>query len=404
MFKKTRAPGHPIGKNAPEPLKKLVISGCSYFYAGALVKSYPLVGPNPEQLRYRDSQIALPQNRVPSMPIYLQPALPRRNLRISDLTDGNEARIFAALGIMWPPGKGHTIKCPFPDHDDEHPSWRWDAQKRLYACSCADPMNGRHGGDLADVVRRCAPEGLADTSLGGIAKWLRDLLARPIADEPVKRAAGVAPGATKAGLKRRARQSRRTSRPVASRPVHRAGPGACLHRGEADCALRRAAEGQEAVDPGARHERRGGERATHLARQGAPKPEFIKRFVKDSRVGGAFHIIGGGGQSAYVIFCEGWATGCSLHQATGLPVVVCFSAAGIASIATAFRQRCPTAQFILAADNDPAGIDACQRAAAAISNARVVVAAGVGNKGDFNDIHVKNGLDEVARQIQTIGA
>ena len=88
-------------------------------------------------------------------------------------------------------------RLPFPDHADKHPSWRWDAQTRRYVCSCADPVNGRHGGDIPDIIRRCAPTGLADASLGGIAKWLRELLARPITDEPVKRAAAGSQDAAK---------------------------------------------------------------------------------------------------------------------------------------------------------------------------------------------------------------
>ena len=334
--------------------------------------------------------------------ITLQPAPPRRNLRISDLTDGNEARIFAALGIVWPPpSPGRTIKCPFPDHADKKPSWRWDVQKRLYACSCADPVNGRHGGDLADVIRRCSPDGLTDRSLGGIAKWLRELLARPIADEPVRRAAAGSQDAAK-----REQTARRAE--LAEQAANEA--RSYLERSKAARLDHPyiVAKGLGAIH-GARQindlllipvRNMAGEiRGVQRIWWNGGEQKFIKAFLAHSDPTGCFHGLGGGGQAAQIQFGSGWATSASAYEATLLPTVVCFSDSNITNVARAFRAKCPTAEFIMLADNDASGITACQEAAAAVGNARVVVAAGVGNKGDFNDIHVKHGLDEVARQI-----
>ncbi len=46
----------------------------------------------------------------------------------------HEAEILSKLGIEWH-GKGH-IHCPYPDHPDKDPSWRWDDCKKRAFCTC----------------------------------------------------------------------------------------------------------------------------------------------------------------------------------------------------------------------------------------------------------------------------
>ncbi len=48
---------------------------------------------------------------------------------------GQEESILAALGIDPCAGRQHQ-QCPYPDHDDRHPSWRWDEKKKCALCSC----------------------------------------------------------------------------------------------------------------------------------------------------------------------------------------------------------------------------------------------------------------------------
>jgi hypothetical protein len=38
---------------------------------------------------------------------------------------GREPEILDAMGINWRNGRPH-IHCPYPQHDDADPSWRWD--------------------------------------------------------------------------------------------------------------------------------------------------------------------------------------------------------------------------------------------------------------------------------------
>src|SRR5262249_41165821 len=44
--------------------------------------------------------------------------------------------VLSALGIQYT-GKSDHIRCPYPDHKDEHPSWRWNPIKRKAHCTCA---------------------------------------------------------------------------------------------------------------------------------------------------------------------------------------------------------------------------------------------------------------------------
>ena len=48
---------------------------------------------------------------------------------------GREAEILDGLGIPWRSGKPH-INCPYRDHQDRNPSWRWDEHKHRAICTC----------------------------------------------------------------------------------------------------------------------------------------------------------------------------------------------------------------------------------------------------------------------------
>src|SRR5689334_8198950 len=56
---------------------------------------------------------------------------------IVDAAKGRETDLLDALGIPWRSGKPH-ISCPYPEHLDEHPSWRWDKSKARAYCTCID--------------------------------------------------------------------------------------------------------------------------------------------------------------------------------------------------------------------------------------------------------------------------
>src|SRR5436190_24276556 len=53
---------------------------------------------------------------------------------IGDEVRGRESAVLTALGIHWD-GKSSHIRCPYPDHEDQHPSWRWNQAKRRAHCT-----------------------------------------------------------------------------------------------------------------------------------------------------------------------------------------------------------------------------------------------------------------------------
>ena len=49
--------------------------------------------------------------------------------------EGRETEVLEELGIPWQDGQP-CIQCPFPDHPDANPSWRWDQDKGRAFCTC----------------------------------------------------------------------------------------------------------------------------------------------------------------------------------------------------------------------------------------------------------------------------
>ena len=60
---------------------------------------------------------------------------------------GRETEVLDGLGIPWREGRPH-IRCPYPEHSDEDPSWRWDEPKARARCSCSN------GDSIFDVVMK----------------------------------------------------------------------------------------------------------------------------------------------------------------------------------------------------------------------------------------------------------
>lgn len=107
-----------------------------------------------------------------------------------------------------------------------------------------------------------------------------------------------------------------------------------------------------------------------------------------------------------VVFCEGWATGCSLHEATGLPVVVAFDAGNLKSVVESWREKLPRHKFVIAGDNDHA-TDGNPGKKKAIEAAKAVKAVPVfprfidaAEKSDFNDMHIEQGAQAVKQLVE----
>ena len=122
-------------------------------------------------------------------------------------------------------------------------------------------------------------------------------------------------------------------------------------------------------------------------------PDESKRkfFIKDAQTSKGFHVLGGIDNADHIILAEGIATAQSVREATGLPVVVTFSSGNLERVARIIRSMHQRAQITIAADDDHAGRSAGNAAAVAV-NGDIVVAP---NGGDFNDLHIAQGIDAV---------
>ena len=132
-----------------------------------------------------------------------------------------------------------------------------------------------------------------------------------------------------------------------------------------------------------------------------------KRFLRNGAIKGGAYTIGDLTEPTPVLLCEGFATGASLYEAAGLPVVVAFSANNLTSVAEDLRQQCPTAMILVCGDNDlrddgtpDVGLDAATAAAEAIGGVLVMPELD-GRKCDWNDVHMQRGLDAVKEAIET---
>lgn len=81
-------------------------------------------------------------------------------------------------------------------------------------------------------------------------------------------------------------------------------------------------------------------------------PDGTKRFLTGGRIEGCYFSIGRPCTTLYL--AEGYASGATVHQATGDAVAVCFSCGNLKSVAIALREKFPELAMVIAADNDEA--------------------------------------------------
>lgn len=80
-----------------------------------------------------------------------------------------------------------------------------------------------------------------------------------------------------------------------------------------------------------------------------------KRFAKDSRKEGCFHVVGGMPELAKtpaLVICEGYATAASLKQSLGYATVSAFDSGNLAMVAQALHQKFPDKPVVIAGDDD----------------------------------------------------
>ena len=137
---------------------------------------------------------------------------------------------------------------------------------------------------------------------------------------------------------------------------------------------------------------------------------------------GLYNTIGAGTfdrKKPVLFLCEGWATGWSIHAATGKPVIVAFFDGGLPTVGKIIRKKFPDARIIVAADNDRwtkvkrdgkmvpnPGVVAARKTAKAINGEVAIpdfdlrdVPEGEKRPTDYDDLRQREGLEAVLKWL-----
>ncbi|WP_202904789.1 PriCT-2 domain-containing protein, partial [Marinagarivorans algicola] len=139
------------------------------------------------------------------------------------------------------------------------------------------------------------------------------------------------------------------------------------------------------------------------AAKAAPK----KLFIKCGQKTGTYLRIAGKGDAELVT--EGWATACTLHKATGMPVWVTWDCGGLVNFAKEQAALTTDITFLFCGDDDATvdgnpGKTKAETAAQLLGGLAVLPMFPTGlpadkDHNDFNDLQSVSGLNEVTRQV-----
>lgn len=131
-----------------------------------------------------------------------------------------------------------------------------------------------------------------------------------------------------------------------------------------------------------------------------------KRYLPGGEKSGCYFSIGK--PDGLVCIVEGFATGVSIHEATGNAVAVAFDATNLLPVSLAMRSRFPDAKLIIGADNDQwtkgnPGATKARAAAEAVGGLLAIPEfSDLSSKPtDFNDMHQQHGLEAVRAALET---
>jgi len=133
-----------------------------------------------------------------------------------------------------------------------------------------------------------------------------------------------------------------------------------------------------------------------------------KRFLQDGEKKANYFLIGQ--PEKQIVVCEGYATGASIHEATGIAVAVAFDAGNLEFVAKSVASRYAGSKLILAADDDYAkpmntGLTKARDAALSVGGLLAIPCFTSERKPDFkdfNDLHTTEGLDAVKRCFSSV--
>jgi predicted P-loop ATPase/phage/plasmid primase-like uncharacterized protein len=133
-----------------------------------------------------------------------------------------------------------------------------------------------------------------------------------------------------------------------------------------------------------------------------------KTFLTGGAIAGNSCPLGEFADPETILICEGYATGVSLHRASGLPVVVAFNAGNLKAVAAGLRLRHPHAALIVCGDDDrftdgnPGRRKALEAAVSVNGFAIFPLFDGIETDAkptDFNDLNGLSGLDALKAQL-----
>lgn len=122
-------------------------------------------------------------------------------------------------------------------------------------------------------------------------------------------------------------------------------------------------------------------------------PDGVKLFIKGGRVSGCFCVIGNLKTATKAFICEGYATGKSLFDCYGFPVICVFMVANLLPSSQAIKRLYPKLELVFCADNDlhvqtgnmvNPGVYYARRAANEVGGKVLIPASH--RKMDFNDL------------------
>ncbi len=135
-----------------------------------------------------------------------------------------------------------------------------------------------------------------------------------------------------------------------------------------------------------------------------------KRFFSGGRISSCYFSMGKTQNAKALCIAEGFATGATIHHATGFPVAVAFNAGNLENVAKTIRNSFPDMLLVICADDDRntnnnPGISKATQAAKTV-NAKLAVPT-FGNKRpdnatDFNDMAMLFGNEAVATRINNM--
>lgn len=138
-------------------------------------------------------------------------------------------------------------------------------------------------------------------------------------------------------------------------------------------------------------------------------PDGEKLFLPHGRVKGGYFGIGAPPKPGErICVAEGFATGATVNEASGLPVVCAFNAGNLFDVATLLRRKYPEVRIVLCADDDVdtkgnPGLAKATEAARAVDGLLAVPDFGANRKPmstDFNDLRQHLGAEAVKAALE----